>query len=425
MKPAKKIPRRKPRAVAKGPRAEAKFRDLQKQFKAKVSTLLEINRILNSSLEAKTVRKRAMEAVVKLLSCETGSLYLIDEQRGELYFEVALGERADTIKEIRLKIGEGVAGWVAQTGESALIADTEKDPRWARNFDKKSKFHTRNMVTVPVRSKGKIIGVLQALNKLAGKVFDREDLKLMQSLSDQVAIALDNAFLYEDQRRTFFQTAEALALAIEKRDIYTGGHTKRVRDYSVAIGEEMELTGEEREKLELAAILHDIGKIGIEDRILRKPGKLDDEEFAQMRSHAEQGWEILSHIKSLEGVSPGTRYHHERMDGKGYPLKLTGSQIPLLARIIAVADTWDAMTSDRPYRSALEESRALEELWQNRHKQFAPEAVEAFCRAFKKNKIYTQHRLKGAPVPEPTQAFLTSLLNPHTLEEQTGQKGGR
>ncbi len=386
--------------------------------------LLEINRILNSSLEPKTVRTRAMEAVVRLLDCQAGSLYLIDAERGELYFEVVLSEVADKVKEIRLKIGEGVAGWVAQTGECALIADTEKDPRWASKVDRKSKFHTRNMVTVPVQSKGKIIGVLQAINKLAGKVFDREDLKLMTSLADQVAIALENAFLYQEQRVTFFQTAEALALAIEKRDIYTGGHTKRVRDFSVAIGRELGLTPEEREKLELSAILHDIGKIGIEDRVLRKPGKLDDEEFAQMRTHPEQGYEILSHIKNLEQVIPGTRYHHERLDGRGYPLKLTGEQIPLIARIIAVADTWDAMTSDRPYRAALDEEKALTELWQNRGNQLSPEAVEAFFKAYRQSRIYTQHRPKGSPAPESGLALLTSLDNQNKLGEQTGQKGG-
>jgi HD-GYP domain-containing protein (c-di-GMP phosphodiesterase class II) len=400
-----------------------KLRERLKEEVAQTKTLLEISRILNSSLDAKTVRTRAMESVMRLLDCEAGSLYLIDEEKGELYFEVALGERAETLKEIRLKIGEGVAGWVAQTGESALIADTEKDPRWASKFDRKSKFRTKNMVTVPVKSKGKIIGVLQAINKKQGKVFDQDDLRLMQSLADQVAIALENAFLYQAQRQTFFQTAEALALAIEKRDIYTGGHTRRVRDFSVAIGEELGLDAEAMENLELSAILHDIGKIGIEDRILRKPGKLDDDEFAQMRSHPELGFEILSHIKSLEKVNPGTRYHHERPDGKGYPLKLTGEQIPQIARIIAVADTWDAMTSDRPYRKALDEAKALRELFENRGNQFAPEVVEAFFQAYRKNKIYTQHRSPGTPAPESALALLTSWQKPNKLEE-TEQKGG-
>ena len=147
--------------------------------------------------------------------CETGSLYLIDEERGELYFEVALGDKGEVVKEIRLKIGEGIAGWVAKEGKPELIPDCSKDPRWASKVDKKSKFVTRNMVTVPVKTKDKTIGVLQAINKLDDKLFNEEDLHLLESLADQVAIALENAQLYEQQRQTFLQTAEALATAIE------------------------------------------------------------------------------------------------------------------------------------------------------------------------------------------------------------------
>jgi HD-GYP domain-containing protein (c-di-GMP phosphodiesterase class II) len=378
--------------------------------------LLEISRILNSTLNPKVVRTRSMESVVRLLDCEAGSLYLIDEAKGELYFEVALGERGDQVKEIRLKIGEGVAGWVAQTGESVLVTDAAKDPRWASKADKKSKFQTRNMVTVPVKAGGKIIGVLQALNKLGGKVFDQHDLGLMESLADSGAIALENALLHDEQRRTFFETAEALADAIEKRDPYTGGHTQRVRDFSGAIGRELALDKDFAEKLDLAAILHDIGKIGVEDRVLRKPGRLTDEEFALMSLHPEHGFSILSHVKSLEKVIPGMRHHHERLDGKGYPLGLKGSEIPRMARIISVADTWDAMTSDRPYRPALGEDVAIKELWNSRAKQLDEEMVVAFFRAYKKKRIYTQHRSKEAELPAAAMAVLTSIADENKLE---------
>ncbi len=354
--------------------------------------LARLSAILNSSLDQKTVRKRALESVVELLECETGSLYLIDEERNELYFEVALGDKGDAVKEVRLKMGEGVAGWVAENGKSDLVPDTTLDPRWAKRVDEKSDFITNNMITVPVKAKNKVIGVLQAINKLDGRKPDRSDLKLLESLSDQVAIALENARLYEQQKEMFFETAEALAAAIEKRDPYTGGHTRRVRDFSLATGRHLGLSDEELELLEITAILHDIGKIGVDDAILRKPGKLTDEEFDKMKMHTSYGYEILRNVKQLAPAIPGMRHHHERVDGKGYPHGLKGKDIPLLARIICVADTWDAMTSNRPYRQGLSDKIAYEEFKANKNKQFDLKVINAFLRAYNNGEIISQKK---------------------------------
>lgn len=362
------------------------------------STLSRLATILNSSLDHKSVRNRAMESVVELLDCETGSLYLIDSEKNELYFEVALGEKGEVLKEIRLKMGEGVAGWVAQEGKSDLVPDTSTDPRWASRVDKKSKFQTNNMVTVPVKAKGKVIGVLQAINKLHGKKVVEEDLILLESLADQVAIALENARLYEEMKEMFKQTSEALATAIEKRDPYTGGHTKRVRDFCVAAAQYMKLAPETEEWLEIAAILHDTGKIGVDDHVLRKPGHLSDDEFKMMKMHPVYGYDILQHVTQLGPAIPGMKHHHERFDGRGYPEGLSALDIPLIARIIAVGDTWDAMTSDRPYRKALPDEVANEELRKFSGTQFDPAVVKAFLKAYKNGEIKSQHaREKGRP----------------------------
>jgi len=241
---------------------------------------------------------------------------------------------------------------------------------------------------VPIKVKDKTIGVLEAINRLDG-VFTEDDVKLFQMFSNQVAIALDNARLYEEMRDTFLGVAEALAEAIEKRDPYTGGHTKRVVNYSLAAAKYLNLSQREIELLRLSAILHDIGKVGIEDKILRKPGRLDDEETKVMKMHPTFGVDIMQHIKQLKDLIPGMKYHHERSDGNGYPDGLKGKEIPIIASIIAVADTFDAMTTDRSYRTRLPHHIAIDEIKKEAGAQFEREVALAFVKAFEAGEIET------------------------------------
>jgi len=347
---------------------------------------MELTAVINSSLDTREVRKRAIEAATKLTDTEAGSLLLIDRNTGELFFEVALGDKGKKLKQIRLKKGEGIAGWVAEKGEPVIIHDVQSDPRFFRDADTKSKFVTRDMICVPVKTKDKIIGVLQTINKRSGS-FNNEDMEILSALANQVAVAIENANLYEELRDTFHGTAQALAETIEKRDPYTGGHTKRVMNYSLAIGRMMRLSGSEAENLKLSAILHDIGKIGVRDSVLLKEGRLDSAELEAMNMHPKYGSEILGHVKQLKDVIPGMRGHHEKYDGTGYPDGLKADKIPLTARIIAVADTFDAMTTDRPYRKALTAEAAFEELKKFAGRQFDPSVVEAFFTAWKEMEI--------------------------------------
>ena len=361
------------------------FLELDRSVK-QFTTLAEVGTLLNSTLDQNLVRKMAMEAITRLMHAEVGSLLLVDDENKELYFEVALGDKGERVKEIRLKIGEGIAGWVAEHGKSLLLQDVRKDPRFYKSADQKTEFVTRDMVCVPVKVKDKVIGVLQAINRAEG-VFTEDDVELFQLFSNQVAIALDNARLYEEIRETFFATAEALAEAIEKRDPYTGGHTKRVVNYCLVAAKYMNLTPEELEILKLSAILHDVGKIGVEDRILRKPGNLDDEEAKIMKMHPLLGAEIMRHIRQLKDLIPGMLHHHERPDGKGYPEGLKGRDIPIVARIISAADTYDAMTTNRPYRKGLSHQTAIDEIKKEAGAQFDKEVAEAFVKAFEAGEI--------------------------------------
>ncbi len=385
--------------------------------------LYELSKMLNSNLDTKAVVRGAMEAIVSLVNAEVGSLLLVDKEKKELFFEVALGDSEKTLKEIRLKFGQGIAGWVAQEKKPIIVNDTSKDERFYKKADEKTGFITRNILCVPVLSRNEVIGVMQALNKkegvftpfdktagpemspqpeanagtkpqntqTAGKNsyrtgFSKRDLKLLTSLTDQVAIALENASLHEELKRTFVEVVESLAEAIEKRDPYTGGHTKRVVQYSLMIADEIHLDGEERDRLKMGALLHDVGKIGIDDSVLRKPAKLDEIEFEKMKAHPSIGADILGKIPQIKNIIPGILHHHEWYNGKGYPDGLSGSTLPEIARIISIADTYDAMTTDRPYRKGLTHDFAIAELKKFSGTQFDPRFVDAFIKAFEKHK---------------------------------------
>jgi HD-GYP domain-containing protein (c-di-GMP phosphodiesterase class II) len=363
-----------------------KLKRIEEKVK-RLALLSQLSQILNSTLDPKVIRRRAMEAATRLMKAEVGSLLLVHEEKRYLYFEVALGEREEDIKTISLNFGEGIAGWVAQHGKPLIVNSPEKDRRFFKGVDKRLEFKTRNIICVPVRVKGKTIGVLEAINKKEKRRFNKEDLSLLTSLADQVAIALDNSRLYQELEEMFFQTAESLADAIEKRDSHTGGHTQRVTFYSQAIAKYLRLTPTERKWLKITSVLHDIGKIGIEDDILKKPKPLSPEEFHIIKRHSNMGVEIIEHIRQLREIIPGVKYHHEQVDGKGYPDGLRGEDIPILAKIVAVADTYDAMTTDRPYRKAKDKKMAIDELKRCSGTQLDKEVVEAFIQAYQNGEI--------------------------------------
>jgi len=343
--------------------------------------------VLNSTLDQREIRKRAMEAATDLLDAEVGSLLLVDAAANELFFEVALGEKGDQLKQVRLKMGEGIAGWVAVNDQAALVNDVANDPRHFKKAQNIIQFVTRNMICVPVRSRGRVLGVLEAINKRNNGIFTEQDLEDCWVLANQVAVALENANLYTELQETFLHTAEALAAAVEKKDPYTGGHIMRVVEYSMAIARHLAEPLQDIDQLRLAAVLHDIGKIGVRDSVLLKQGKLTPEEMVHMKEHPIVGDDIISHIDQMSKVRRALRAHHEKWDGSGYPDGLRGEQIPLHARIILVADTLDAITTDRPYRKAADLRTAQEEIRRFMGKEFDPRIAEAFFRACEQGDI--------------------------------------
>ena len=205
--------------------------------------------------------------------------------------------------------------------------------------------------------------------------------------ASKAAAAIENSNLYENLKKTYLATVEALANAIEARDSYTRGHTERVYALSRAIAEELGWTADQLGDLKIGALLHDIGKIGVPDSILNKPGPLTPKELEIMKRHPEAGARMVDSIPFLKPAIPYILYHHERHDGSGYPLGLKGENIPLQGRLLAVVDTMDAITSDRPYRKSRSLDVAMREIMSNSGSQFHPEVIEACHRAYLKGKL--------------------------------------
>jgi len=353
--------------------------DLERRVREQ-EALLEIGLELAATLDLRRVLSLALTKAEEFCRAETSSIWELDEATDELFFRVVRGRAAPEIENLRIPVGHGIVGAVAASGCAETINDVASDPRWSG--DASEQFDTRAILAVPLIARGKVIGVLQLLNPVGQDVFSEGDSRRMQLFAGPLAHALENARLYAAQQRLYVETVTALAEAVEKRDPYTGGHLHRVVAYSLLLGRELGLDAEALESLALGATLHDIGKIGVPDHVLLKPAKLNDEEAVAMRRHPEDGAEIVSRIESLHEILPIVRSHHERIDGRGYPDGLAGDDIPLAARIVAVADTFDAMTTSRPYRTALAHDIAAQEIVGHGGVQHCAKVVAAFERLY-------------------------------------------
>ncbi len=264
--------------------------------------------------------------------------------------------------------------------------------------DQMPKFNA--IACVPAYHQHALLAILLLGQKHDNSRFDQEELDFFSALASDVAMAIRNAQLFEDLKREadrnrnlFIQTTIALGSAIEAKDAYTHGHTERVTKYALAIARQMESSGIESfpakffENLYIAGLLHDIGKIGVPESILCKQDKLTAEEYDIMKTHTTRGAEILSPLTGFEECINGVKYHHERYDGKGYPEGLVGEGIPMIAAIIAVADTFDAITTDRSYRKGLGKDAAMAEIERNAGKQFNPKPVKALVELYHKGEL--------------------------------------
>ncbi len=345
---------------------------------ARLLMLLELSKLINSSLVVGDVLDQVMDSVMEITRAQRGFL-MISGASGELEFQVARNLEAEVLETCTFMISMSTVDRVFREGRSFISVDIGDDSR-VSSQQSILNLGLKTVMCVPLRHREHILGVIYVDSHNVTRGFNDDDLRILESLADHAAIAIRNARLVEENREMFYSTIEALAEAIEKRDPYTGGHTRRVVEVSLDIASEMNLTSAERDILRMAALLHDIGKIGIEDQVLRKESPLTDEEFQQIRRHPEIGCEILQHIRKLQDVLPGILMHHEKVDGSGYPLGCKGELISIQARIVAVADALDAMVTDRPYSRGISFEEALQELEKKADAHFDRQVVAALGR---------------------------------------------
>lgn len=328
-----------------------------------------LTKLLNViSLETKSV-----------LDSDRCTVFLYDKEKNELWSKVATG--IDGSEEIRFPAHLGLAGYVAKTGETLNIKDAYQDPRFNKEIDKKTGYHTKNILCLPMKNRRlEIIGVFQVLNKNEGS-FDASDEDLLMAIATQAAVAIENASLATELKISFESFVKTLSSTIDARDPITAGHSERVAEYSLLIGKEMNMNTDDQEALKYASLLHDVGKIGIKEEILKKDGRLTEKEYRHIQKHVYYTHEILKnvHFESHLGLVPEiAASHHEKIDGTGYHRGLKGNEILLSGRILAIADVFDAITSRRHYRNRMPFDRVLSILKKDSGSHFDEDCIANF-----------------------------------------------
>lgn len=349
-------------------------------------SLVKISRSITALTDIDELLRVIAEETKNAIQADRCTVFLWDKDSDELWSKVALG--LDSSKEIRFPADKGLAGYVVKTGESLNIVDAYNDSRFNPEVDLKTGYRTKTILCMPITNNNReIIGAFQVLNKIDG-VFTKNDEDLLVAIGGSASIALENAQLfdkqlqmYHEQKLLFDSFIDTLAIAVDARDKITAGHSTRVRLYSTLLAQEIDMAPKDVALLEKAAILHDIGKIGIRDSVLQKDGKLTDEEYKHIQEHVRITHNILNRIymsQDFRIITEMACSHHEKWDGSGYYRHLKGEEITLGGRILAVADVFDAITSRRHYRDKMPIVNVINILIKDSGSHFDKSLVDTF-----------------------------------------------
>ena len=369
---------------------------------SRLETLIANMGQIGSTLDRDQILRLIINYAREMLNAEACSLFLVDEGSGDLVLTVASNINANvSVERIHVPAGKGIIGHVIRHGETILVPDVKRDKRHYTKVDQRSGFITRSILSVPLvtrtvvlggergTSKERIIGGLEAMNKMDG-TFTEDDAQLLRSFTTQAATVLEVASLYANANELFLDVIKALTAAIDAKDPYTEGHSQRVCEYSVEIARQIGLPPERIHYIRIGSLFHDVGKIGVPDIVLGKAGQLTAYEYSQIKQHPTIGARIMSQVRMMTPEIPALAQHHERLDGSGYPNGLRDNQISLAGQIVAVADVFDAMTSDRPYRRGMPVEEVFNYMQERTGTYFDKACVEALITAYKNGQIQTQ-----------------------------------
>ena len=346
------------------------------QAQKALEILYEADRALRDIEDLKQLLENLLDLIMDNVPATRGYVFLLERDSDKLVPYVRRSAMG-TADDAEIVVSQTILQTAVRQMESIISSDALVDERFVHS-NSIADLTVRSAMCAPLVNRGKSLGIIYVDSSNQANVFNRNDLALLSAIALKAGIALDNARLYDDLRGLFYNTVETLVRTIQAKDQYTSGHSTRVSRYSLLIGEKLNLSSKEKHQLYLASMLHDIGKIGVPDDLLNRAGKLTEEEMEQVRSHVQLGASMIEMLGEMHPIVPLIRHHHEAWDGSGYPDGLRGEEIPLISRIVSVADMYDAMTSDRPYRSRRSQQEAIAEINRTRGTKLDPRVADAF-----------------------------------------------
>lgn len=356
---------------------QVKIRELELSKVLLLDILQKIGTAVSSTKGIENLLGLIIRTLIQGTEATSGAIFLLDGTENQLEMKVSFGIRK-TLGKVKPKTEQSLVARVVSSRKPESISAVSENPACAFEFS--NGLAKESIMGTPLLYKDEIVGVIVISDKNNRDSFSADDIILLNNVASQTAVAVKNFQLNDDAEKTYLETITALAVAVEAKDFYSKGHLERVADYVEKLGNRLKLDNETMKVLRNGAILHDVGKIGIRDEILRKGSSFSDEEKKEMREHVIIGVNIIRPIRSMATLCDVVRHHQEFYDGSGYPDSLKGEEIPLAARILKICDAYDAMTTDRPYRKGMDKKEAKQELKRKSGSEFDPNLVEEFLK---------------------------------------------